>query len=107
MPATDEGSGLIRVCEVCGVQFSAKRSDARCCSATCRSRKHRGVAMSEPAAPRIGAILDQEDILSLIQAAHGAASDLSRASLLAPSPLCLHLKRAALGMEAALRGEDL
>jgi len=37
--ATDKPSP---VCEMCGGTFTSRRSDARYCSATCRSKAHRG-----------------------------------------------------------------
>lgn len=97
----------VRECEVCGAKFAARRSDARYCSATCRSRKHRGVAVVEPMAPRPRASMSAEEVLASVKAAHDAAADLSRASLHASAPLCLRLRAAAAKVEAALRGEGL
>ncbi|MGA7054853.1 MAG: hypothetical protein WBZ37_27005 [Mycobacterium sp.] len=33
------------ICQVCGREYEAKRSDSKTCSATCRDRKRRGVAL--------------------------------------------------------------
>lgn len=97
----------VRRCEVCGAAFAARRSDARYCSATCRSRHHRGVAVAEPAPPRPCASMTHEEVLAAVRSAHDAAADLSRASMHASAPLCLRLRAAAAKVEAALRGEGL
>lgn len=51
--------------------------------------------------------MTEDEVLEVVQRAHAAASDLSRASMLTTSPLCLSLRRAAKRMEDALRGEGL
>ena len=48
-----------------------------------------------------------DEVGEIVQRAHVAASDMSRASMLATSPLCLRLRRAAKGIENVLRGEGL
>lgn len=53
------------------------------------------------------ASMSESEILSVIQSAHIAASDLSRAALMTSYPLCLSLQRAAKKMEEALRKEGL
>lgn len=51
--------------------------------------------------------MSDDEVLEVIQRAHIAASDMSRASLMTTAPLCLSLKKAAKKMEDALRGEGL
>lgn len=48
-----------------------------------------------------------DEVNDTVQRAHMAASDMSRASMLTPAPLCLKLRRASKKMEDALRGEGL
>lgn len=99
---------MIKTCEICGREFVAKRSTARYCSATCRKRKERGYAfVGELEPPAYTASMPEDDIAAVIQQAHSAAADLSRASMLTPSPLCLSLGRASRRIEEALRGEGL
>lgn len=99
---------MIKRCEICGREFKAQRSTARYCSATCRSRAARGYAYTgELRAPAPSASMTEDEVLEVVQRAHAAASDLSRASMLTTSPLCLSLRRAAKRMEDALRGEGL
>ncbi|OFK22933.1 hypothetical protein [Olsenella sp. HMSC062G07] len=99
---------MIKRCEVCGREFQAKRSTARYCSATCRSRAARGYAFTgEIRPPAPSATMDIDEVNGVVQRAHAAASDMSRASMLTASPLCLKLRRAAKKMEDALRGEGL
>ena len=93
---------MIKRCEICGREFKAQRSTARYCSATCRSRAARGYAYTgELQAPAPSASMTDDEVLEVLQRAHVAASDLSRASL------CLKLRRAAKKIEDALRGESL
>lgn len=99
---------MIKRCESCGREFRAKRKTARFCCSTCRSRAARGYAYHgelQPPAPN--AAMSKDEVLEVVQRAHVAASDMSRASLMTPSPLCLKLKKAAKKMEDALRGEGL
>lgn len=57
--------------------------------------------------PAANAAMSDDEVLEVIQRAHVAASDMSRASLMTAAPLCLSLKKAAKKMEDALRGEGL
>ncbi len=99
---------MIRKCEVCGREFLARRSTARFCSATCRSRSNRGYAYEgELLPPTPSAAMSEEEVAGAVQAAHIAAEDLSRAALMTPAPLCGRLGRAAKAMEDALRREGL
>ena len=47
-----------------------------------------------------------DEVVGVVERAHESAADLSRASLLTPSPLCLSLA-AATKIEDALRSEGL
>ena len=99
---------MIKKCAVCGREFQARRSTARYCSATCRSRAYRGYEFTgELAAPEPCVQMNVEDVAEVVRHAHEAASDLSRASLMATAPLCLSLRKASEKMEDALRGEGL
>lgn len=99
---------MIKRCEICGREFSAKRETARFCSSTCRSRAYRGNPyMGETNAPVSSASLSNDEVLEIIQRAHIVASDLSRAAMLTPSPLCLSLGKVAKKLENSLRGEGL
>lgn len=99
---------LIKRCESCGREFQAKRSTARFCCSTCRSHAYRGYAyVGELRPPAPNAAMSDDEVLEVIQRAHAAASDMSRASLMTAAPLCLSLKKAAKKMEDALRGEGL
>lgn len=101
---------MIRKCEVCGRDFAARRSTARYCSPTCRSRAHRGYPCppsKAPATPAPGALMTTDEVVGVVERAHESAADLSRASLLTPSPLCLSLASAATKIEDALRSEGL
>ncbi len=99
---------MIKTCEICGREFVAQRSTARFCSATCRKRKERGYAyIGELRPPVPSASMPKEEVAAVVQNAHNVASDLSRASMLTPAPLCLSLKRVAKRIEEALRGEEL
>ena len=99
---------MIKKCEVCGREFMAKRSTARFCSSTCRSRSFRGYEYDgELQPPTAQASMSDDEVLEVVRRAHDCASDMSRASMMTPSPLCLKLRRAARKMEEALRGEGL
>lgn len=99
---------MIKKCEVCGREFQAQRKTARFCSATCRSRSARGYEYhGELQPPMPTASMSEDEVLGVVQQAHIAASDMSRASMMTSAPLCLRLKRAAKKMEDALRGEGL
>lgn len=49
--------------------------------------------------------MTDDEVMEVLQRAHVVASDLSRAAMLTPSPLCLKLRKAAKKIEDALRGE--
>lgn len=99
---------MIKRCEICGREFAAKRSDALYCSATCRSRKMRGVPFTgELQPPDTSIAITDDEVAMVIQQAHCTAADLSRASLYTPAPLCLSLKNVAKKLEGALRSEGL
>lgn len=99
---------MIKKCEVCGREFTAQRSTAKYCSNKCRLMNQRGYAyVGELRAPAPNAAMSDDEVLEVIQRAHVAASDMSRASLMTAAPLCLSLKKAAKKMEDALRGEGL
>lgn len=103
-----DGGSLIKRCESCGREFQAKRSTARFCCSTCRSHAYRGYAyVGELQPPAPNAAMSDDEVLEVIQRAHVAASDMSRASLMTAAPMCLSLKKAAKKMEDALRGEGL
>lgn len=51
--------------------------------------------------------MTDDEVIEVLQRAHVAASDLSRAAMLTSSPLCLKLRRVAKKIEDALRGEGL
>lgn len=48
-----------------------------------------------------------DEVVGVVERAHESAADLSRASLLTPSPLCLSLAAAATKIEDVLRSEGL
>lgn len=99
---------MIKRCEICGREFKAQRRTAKYCSDTCRKRKERGYAYAgELEAPAPSASMSVDEINEVVQRAHVAASDMSRASMLTASPLCLKLRRASKKIEEALRGEGL
>lgn len=99
---------MIKRCEICGREFTAQRSTAKYCSDTCRKRKERGYAYTgELASPAPSARMSVDEVNEVVQRAHVAVSDMSRASMLTTAPLCLKLRRAAKKMEDALRGEGL
>lgn len=98
---------MIKRCEICGREFRAKRKTARFCSSTCRSRAARGSALFEGDEPSLTISLTTDEVAEIINRAHIAASDLSRASMLTPSPLCLKLQRVAKKFEETMRSEQL
>ena len=99
---------MIKRCEICGREFGAQRSTAKYCSSTCRSRANRGyVYEGEPLSPAPSASMSVDEVNEVVLRAHVAASDMSRASMLTASPLCLKLRRASKKIEEALRGEGL
>lgn len=99
---------MIKRCEICGRDFEAKRSTARFCSNTCRSRASRGYAYDgELQTPEPSARMSVDEVNDVVHRAHMAAADMSRASMLTAAPLCLKLRRAAKRIEDALKGEGL
>lgn len=99
---------MIKNCEVCGAEFQAQRSTAKYCSNRCRIMAKRGIEYHGELKPASACIsMTDDEVSEVVQRAHVAASDLSRASMLTPSPLCMKLSRAAKKMETALRGEGL
>lgn len=103
---------MVRRCEICGKEFVAQRSTARYCSARCRKRKERAKEdyafvgiIKAPVPSEIN--LTEDEVLAIIQRAHNAAEDLSRAASRTSSPLCLSLARIARKIDAALRREGL
>ena len=99
---------MIKHCEICGREFVAKRSTAKYCSDRCRIAHHRGgIIIGVPEQPNLTVSMTDEEVSGIIQQAHATASDLSRASLYTPSPLCLKLRTVARKLESALRGEGL
>lgn len=98
---------MIKNCEVCGVQFIAKRSTARFCSNTCRQRNFKGSYVPDLGIPSVSIIMDTEEIQEIITNAHASASDLSRASQCTKPPLSHTLGRVAADFEESLRREGL
>lgn len=98
---------MIKTCEICGAQFNAKRSDAKCCSGACRIRKHRGVFAPPLEPPKIAIIMSTSEVQKIITNAHMNASDLSRASQQTKPPLSHALGRVAADFEESLRREGL
>ncbi|MBS4873944.1 MAG: hypothetical protein KHZ79_06190 [Atopobium minutum] len=99
---------MIKHCEVCGREFTAQRKTAKYCSNKCRLMSQRGVPyIGELQPPAATAIMTAAEVQSTVQQAHIVASDLSRASMMTYSPLCLKLRRVAKKLEDALRGEGL
>lgn len=99
---------MIKSCEICGREFVAQRCTARFCSEACKKRHQRGyVYKGELRPPMPNVKLSDDEVLEILHRAHNLASDISRASLMTASPLCLSLKRIAKKIEAALRSESL
>lgn len=99
---------MIKNCEICGREYVAQRSTAKYCSNRCRLMAQRGVAFTgEIEAPDVRVSMTQEEVLALVGRAHDTASDLSRASMLTPAPLCRSLKAISQKLSDALRAEGL
>lgn len=101
---------MIKACAICGAEFVAQRSTAKYCSERCRQRAFRngGVPFTGELAPvpvRVG--MSESDVREVVVRAHDVASDLSRASMLTPAPLCLSLKHVGVKLADALRDEGL
>ncbi|MDD7369527.1 MAG: hypothetical protein SOW20_04520 [Berryella intestinalis] len=99
---------MIKSCEICGREFVAQRSTAKYCSNKCRLMAQRGaVYAGELEAPDVRAGMTEDEVLAVVDRAHDTASDLSRASMLTPSPLCRSLKNVSQKLSDALRAEGL
>lgn len=99
---------MIKHCEICGREYVAKRSTAKYCSNKCRLMAQRGVAyVGELQAPDVRVSMSRDEIIALVARAHDTASDLSRASMLTPAPLCRSLKAVSQKLQDALRAEGL
>ncbi len=99
---------MIKRCEICGREYVARRSTAKYCSNRCRLMAQRGVAFAgELEVPDVRVSMTQEEVLALVARAHDAASDLSRAAMLTPAPLCRSLKAVSRKLSDALRAEGL
>ena len=99
---------MIKNCVICGREYRAQRSTAKYCSNRCRLMAQRGYAYTgDELPPDVAASMTDDEVLGVVSRAHEAASDMSRASMLTPAPLCLALKRASRTMEDAVRSEGL
>ena len=99
---------MIKRCEICGKEFDARRSTARFCSSTCRSRSYRAYAYYEKHGKCHRSVsMSDDSVLEILNRAHTVASDLSRASMMTTAPLCLSLKKVSKKIEDALREEGL
>ncbi len=99
---------MIKHCEICGREYVAKRSTAKYCSNKCRLMAQRGVAyVGEIQAPDVRVSMTKDEVVELVARAHDTASDLSRASMLTPAPLCRSLKAVSQKLQDALRAEGL
>ena len=99
---------VIKKCEMCGREFVAKRSTAKYCSGKCRQAAYRGsVFVGETQPPDVRVSLSDDEVLAVVGRAHDTASDLSRASMLTPAPLCRSLKAVSQKLSDALRAEGL
>lgn len=99
---------MIKHCEICGREYVAKRSTAKYCSNKCRLMAQRGAAyVGEMQAPDVRVSMTKDEVVELVARAHDTASDLSRASMLTPAPLCRSLKAVSQKLQDALRAEGL
>lgn len=99
---------MIRRCVICGAEFQAKRTTAKYCSNRCRHMAQRGQAFTgELRAPDVRLSMTDDEVLAVVGQAHSVASDLSRAAMMTPSPLCLKLQRVSKRLEDALEREGL
>lgn len=99
---------LIKNCEICGSEFVAKRSTAKYCSNKCRLMSQRGMPYTgEISSPDVRVSMSEDEIVAVVARAHDTASDLSRASMLTPAPLCRSLKTVSKKLSDALRTEGL
>ena len=99
---------MIKNCEICGREFVARRSTAKYCSDRCRQLACRCSAFTgEIEQPDVRVSLTQDEVIAVVTRAHDTASDLSRASMLTPAPLCRSLKAVSQKLSDALRAEGL
>ena len=99
---------MIKNCEICGREYVAKRSTAKYCSDRCRQMACRGSAFTgEVRQPDVHLGLSQDEVLEVVTRAHDTASDLSRASMLTPAPLCRSLRNVSKKLSDALEAEGL
>ena len=99
---------MIKNCEICGREYVAQRSTAKYCSAKCKQAAYRGAVFTgtlEP--PDVRVSMSRDEVVELVGRAHDTASDLSRASMLTPAPLCRSLKAVSQKLSDALRAEVL
>lgn len=97
---------MIKTCEICGKPFEARRSDARFCSSTCRSRNRSAKRYVVPEPRLIDYTPEQAGYVerAAVKQAHDAASDLCRASKVAPAPRCIVYRELAEHIEDRLGG---
>lgn len=99
---------MIKRCEICGREYAAQRSTAKYCSDRCRQMACRGTAFTgEIKPPDAHVSMTQDEIVAVVGRAHETASDLSRASMLTPAPLCRSLKTVSQKLSDALKAEGL
>jgi len=98
---------MIKTCVACGKEFRAQRSTAKYCSQACKKRHQRGFAMPDMPAPVVAFTMNAGEVAEVVQGAHRATDDLSRASEHTPEPLRGKLRRCAEGFADALGREGL
>ena len=100
---------MLKSCEICGKEFTARRSTAKYCSNACRHRAQRafdiGKINAEP--PEVRLALTADEIAGVIQQAHRATDDMSRASEHAPGVIGGKLRRCSEAFADALGAEGL
>lgn len=101
----------IKICEICGKAFTAKRKDAKFCSSACRTRNYRNPPIKGPVfgeSLRVSVCsMTTEDLDGLALRAHGVASDFSFASLCVSGELADKFARVSTQIEQTLRNEGL
>lgn len=99
---------MIKNCEICGREYVAQRCSAKYCSNRCRLAAQRCSAYAGALeVPDVRVSMTEDEVLEVIGRAHDAASDLSRAAMLTPAPLCRSLKAVSQKLSDALRAEGL
>ena len=99
---------MIKNCEIFGREYVAQRSTAKYCSNRCKQAAKRGVVfVGEIQTPDVRMSMTDDDVIAVVTRAHDTASDLSRASMLTPAPLCRSLKAVSQKLSDALRAEGL